>query len=149
MNNQNSKEKEIIIDGTNCVHAHFDGGNTQRLICSIDDCFCDCERPSYCYYKQLQIEKIAYKNLLEIHNEDNAESNKEQEEFLKELNKYREIINSACIHNLTIEAEKRVLIKTLQEIKDIVADVVDTEFNEDFVCYHLGNVLKKITEAIK
>lgn len=26
-----------IIDGTQCKYAHFDGGNTQRLLCAIDD----------------------------------------------------------------------------------------------------------------
>ena len=45
-------DKQIIIDGTQCRYAHFDGGNTQRLLCAIDDCFCDCHRENDCYYKQ-------------------------------------------------------------------------------------------------
>ena len=47
-------DKQIIIDGTKCKYAHFDGGNTQRLLCAIDDCFCDCYRENECYYKQLK-----------------------------------------------------------------------------------------------
>jgi hypothetical protein len=47
-------DKQIIIDGTHCRYAHFDGGNTQRLLCAIDDCFCDCYRDNECYYKQLK-----------------------------------------------------------------------------------------------
>lgn len=47
-------DKQIIIDGTQCRYASFDGGNTQRLLCAIDDCFCDCYRENDCYYKQLK-----------------------------------------------------------------------------------------------
>ena len=47
-------DKQIIIDGTHCRYAHFDGGNTQRLLCAIDDCFCDGLRTNECYYKQLK-----------------------------------------------------------------------------------------------
>lgn len=75
-----TKEPIMIddVDVAECEHIDFDCAN-----CEIFANMCH-ENPN-CYYKQLQKEKIAYKNLLEIHNEDNAESNKEREELLTEL----------------------------------------------------------------
>ena len=60
------KYKQIIIDGTQCRYAHFDGGNTQRLLCAIDDCFCDCYRENECYYKQLKAKEQECEELKEL-----------------------------------------------------------------------------------
>ena len=53
----------MAINETECKYNSFDGGNTQRGICSIDGKFCDCLRTDECYFKLLkkkeaQIEKI-------------------------------------------------------------------------------------------
>ena len=45
---------EVIIDYTQCKYNTFDGGGSQRTICSLDGKYCDCLRDKECYYKQLQ-----------------------------------------------------------------------------------------------
>jgi hypothetical protein len=75
-------DKQIIIDGTQCRYAHFDGGNTQRLLCAIDDCFCDCHRENNCYYKQL---KLAEQRIVELNKTIQAKE-QECEELKKKLN---------------------------------------------------------------
>lgn len=55
------------IDVTGCRYNTFDGGGSQRTICSLDGYFCDCIESKDCYYKQLQelkakFEKINKKN---------------------------------------------------------------------------------------
>ena len=46
--------EEIIIDVTKCEFNTFDGGGSQRTICTLDNYFCDGIRPKECYFKQLQ-----------------------------------------------------------------------------------------------
>lgn len=61
------------MNETECKYWSFDGGNSQRGICAIDNKFCDClvgERD--CYYKQLKrceqkLDKI--KEVVEIYRE--------------------------------------------------------------------------------
>ena len=45
---------KVIIDYTQCKYNTFDGGGSQRTICSLDGKYCDCLRDKECYYKQLQ-----------------------------------------------------------------------------------------------
>ena len=54
-----------IIDTTKCRYNTFDGGNTQRTICTIDGCFCDCLRERECYYKQLKTKEQECEKLKE------------------------------------------------------------------------------------
>lgn len=44
---------KVIIDYTKCQYNTFDGGGSQRTICSLDNKYCDCLRDKDCYYKQL------------------------------------------------------------------------------------------------
>ena len=48
-----TKNNEQIINTTKCKHNTFDGGNTQREICLIDNKYCDGIRADDCYFKQL------------------------------------------------------------------------------------------------
>ena len=45
---------EIIIDTTKCIYNTFDGGGSQRTICTLDNKFCDCLRDTDCYFKELK-----------------------------------------------------------------------------------------------
>ncbi len=143
------EDKQIIIDGTQCRYAHFDGGNTQRLLCAIDDCFCDCHRENECYYKQLKRTEFVLQqadqniNDLEsmLENTERREnelkiklSNKEQEcEELKKANKHIE-------HNRTQKADKLMRIEKL-------ITACSTGYTDDFIQSILAILLEaELTE---
>ena len=86
-------DKQIIIDGTQCRYAHFDGGNTQRLLCAIDDCFCDCHRENECYYKQLKRSEAQCEAMFVTHT-DLEKKYKAKEQECEELKEARK--NSRC-----------------------------------------------------
>lgn len=144
-------DKQIIIDGTQCRYASFDGGNTQRLLCAIDDCFCDCYRENECYYKKWQRKEQECEELKKIINEaknskldlnsffaieatvgeyqlELDQLNEDRIEALKQLEFVRTL-------NTVREAEIRKLTKTLTEIKEIT-EVLITITDEYDNCYH-------------
>ena len=55
-----TKNNEQIINTTKCKHNTFDGGNTQREICLIDNKYCDGIRTDDCYFKQLKYLEKAF-----------------------------------------------------------------------------------------
>jgi hypothetical protein len=55
--------EEIIIDVTKCDFNTFDGGGSQRTICTLDNCYCDGIRAKDCYFKELKRLEQENKNL--------------------------------------------------------------------------------------
>lgn len=117
-------DKQIIIDGTQCRYASFDGGNTQRLLCAIDDCFCDGLRTNECYYKQLKRKEQECEELKKI-NKANAKS---YEKHWYKLEKYK---------------------KTLAEIKEIAQFACEKSVCDRNHCDYCsdGQILQKISEV--
>jgi hypothetical protein len=113
-------DKQIIIDGTHCRYAHFDGGNTQRLLCAIDDCFCDCYRDNECYYKQL----------------------KRAEKTVEECHKYQAELEDKFTAK---EQECEQLTSTLTEIKFWARELLKR--TGQVVPYEIKQILQKISEC--
>ena len=131
-------DKQIIIDGTQCRYASFDGGNTQRLLCAIDDCFCDGLRTNECYYKQLKRKEQECERL--------TLKCSQLEEEIKDWKKEVERIQFIGSYGIMDEVKKNTkLEQTLTEIKEIVQYDVYTPHTD--LCIKLNWVKKKISEV--
>jgi hypothetical protein len=133
-------DKQIIIDGTHCRYAHFDGGNTQRLLCAIDDCFCDCYRDNECYYKQLKRKEQECEELKkEIAFGNNGTlSDKIRAEVFKELNN----------ENKKLKAENDTYKKMLED-EDVQLALTEIRSGERHLWYNKADKLSKTLTEIK
>ena len=151
-------DKQIIIDGTHCRYASFDGGNTQRLLCAIDDCFCDCDRENECYYRQLKRSEAQCEAMFVSHTDlEKKYKAKEQEcEELKELvKKQKDVLIHKTI--LADEYESAYLFEntkvaklkySLTEIKEIAENAycLTNGTNKDMANF-AKQILQKISEC--
>ncbi len=125
-------EKEII-DITQCKFNTFDGGNTQRTICTLDNCFCDSLRDSDCYYKQLKRKEEQlkrYENEYEgfaVKYTDMEIALKRKMEECDKLKKEIDITNCANIE-LSLELKKyQNAIDKIDEIADNNCEISEME----------------------
>lgn len=103
--------EEIIIDVTKCDFNTFDGGGSQRTICTLDNCYCDGIRVKDCYYKQLkrlEQENEILKKKLDLavgRATTNCEAAEKYWAVLEEIREIADIIyNTNC--NWVIESKK-------------------------------------------
>ena len=123
---------------TEFKYTYFDGCNSQRTKCSIDDCYCDCLRSPECYFKQLQREK------------------KKNAELEREL-KTKEAVRHSYEDMLFAQEQKsEQLIQALKEVKGIAENTYSIcEECDDCYCSTcekldgnnaLWDILKRIKE---
>ena len=155
-------DKQIIIDGTHCRYAHFDGGNTQRLLCAIDDCFCDGLRTNECYYKQLKRKEQECERL-KIYIESNEQQVKEVEtlvmdndRLINELDQLKAendelkgIRDGNFLHALEEQNRADKYFKTLTEIKEIAEKIANYYDGDEYELMRKDaeQILQKISEC--
>jgi hypothetical protein len=118
-------DKQIIIDGTQCRYAHFDGGNTQRLLCAIDDCFCDCHRENDCYYKQLKAKEQECEELKRQHQADKGlitSTGKMNYQLLQEYDKLKTALTE--IKKIAERCGKRIPLFEIDEIAEDLKQIL-------------------------
>lgn len=117
-------DKQIIIDGVDVSGCEFyiDSKNLEYNCKQTPQSYF-CKNKPNCYYKQLKA--------------------KEQER--EEL---KEILKEGCLHNLTLITERRVLLQTLTEIKNISEYEFKELMNaEDY--HNMTEILQQILQKIK
>lgn len=110
--------EEIIIDITKCDFNTFDGGGSQRTICTLDNCFCDGIRNKDCYFKELKRLEFELK-ITKADYEASEQENKELKSALEEIN--RTLLG---VRGLSINCDKQII-----KVKAIV-DKVLPKINE-------------------
>ena len=160
-------DKQIIIDGTKCKYAHFDGGNTQRLLCAIDDCFCDCYRENDCYYKQLKAKeqeceelKKGYAELTEtvsLYMDDFTGYNEELggfdivlcvKELMEQLEAYKMEADEGKEINAELKAENETYKKILED-EDVQLALTEIRSGERHLWHNKADKLSKTLTEIK
>ena len=140
-------DKQIMIDGTQCRYASFDGGNTQRLLCAIDDCFCDCYRENECYYKQLKAKEQECERLKKETERWKSNFNGKVsaiEELLQQLNQLKAELDLFKQSHKTEQDRRRDYENALTEIKEIATEnsLAQVGYNPDW-----DLILQKISEC--
>ena len=141
-------DKQIIIDGVDVADCEHINACDKKMKCVIlqDDV---CETNPYCegfncYYKQLKrkeqecerLEEEAIKRskeLIRIRKERqegqkmNRNLHKQLDQLKADNNELKKLLKDGGLHNLSLMAEKRVLLQTLTEIKQLLEDALDTD----------------------
>lgn len=127
--------EEIIIDVTKCDFNTFDGGGSQRTICTLDNCYCDGIRVKDCYYKQLKRLEQENKELkekkeqLKKWNDENLKRQDDMQLWIdlaeEQRKKYRsalEEINRTLlgVRGLSIHCDKQII-----KVKYIINEVLE------------------------
>lgn len=162
-------KEPIMIDATKCIYNTFDGGGSQRTICTLDNNFCDCLRDTDCYFKQLKRKEQECEELkrANLHIENNREHK------ANKLNRIEKLI-LACTTGYTDEFVQELLVilhepepssfenkykQALQEIKEIAEQMNNECFYDDFDCkdcdmkkgcthFNKNQILQKISEVL-
>jgi hypothetical protein len=142
----NVPSKEIIIDGVDvsgceCYSAHREGYCGWHTPCEGDTCPYKLKWALQ-QLKAKEQECEAYKMEAEEGKEINAELKAENEEL-------KEALNEGCLHNLTLITEKRVLLQTLTEIKEIAEKIANYYDGDEYELMRKDaeQILQKISEC--
>lgn len=165
-------DKQIIIDGCDVSGCSLYEDNPKYRMWGTCDCMrsmvdqsgydelAGAECKGYnCYYKQLkrkeqECERLDNENkrlVGEIAN--NFFDELEQLDQLKaENDELKKLLKDGGLHNLSLMAEKRVLLQTLAEIKELIQSDYCTEIGSCEFCAEIGDclnrkILQKISEV--
>ena len=139
-------DKQIIIDGIDIGECpYYCGHDICKNTCHYFSTPCEWVDVQNCTYKQfIQAEQTVeecHKYQAELEQKLKAE-NDELKKFLKD----------GGLHNLSLMAEKRVLLQTLAEIKELIQSDYCTEIGSCEFCAEIGDclnrkILQKISEC--
>jgi regulator of replication initiation timing len=139
-------DKQIIIDGVDVSGCCFYHSNGECCTSRVWEGYCkDCRKCMYKLDQQLKAKEQeceAYKMEAEEGKEINAELKAENEEL-------KEALNEGCLHNLTLITEKRVLLQTLTEIKEIAEKIANYYDGDEYELMRKDaeQILQKISEC--
>ena len=122
-------DKQIIIDGVDvrkCVNRRWDNSQKIHLCYDSDTPLTSwgwCENNPNCYYKQLKAKEQECEELkakCKKYGEINEQETKHYAYLKAENEELKKTLTDGGLHNLNLMTEKRVLLQTLTEIKEIV-----------------------------